>query len=259
MPKGVYKRTKEMNTGKYERTKEMKRKMSIAQTGKKHDIGYHTIHKRAHKADPKPIDNKCQLCDKVADKEGKTKLVHSNKDHTYRMPINPDEWWWIHQSCHLRYDWTPERRKEQADKIRGENSLMRKPKIKEKRWTPERKKEQSEMMKKNPPMKNPEIVKKWKKSWTLEKRKEQSERAKKQWTPEKRKEQSEKVKKAWPPERRKKQSERMKKKNKENNPMTRPEVIEKANKTKRKNRANKSRKLIETEAINSAQLIYWLK
>ena len=65
---------------------------------------YSSIHNRAHKADPKPKDGICAMCGKVANKKGKTKLVHSNKDHSYRLPINPDEWWWIHQSCHVKYD-----------------------------------------------------------------------------------------------------------------------------------------------------------
>ena len=64
-------------------------------------------------------DGKCAICNQVANKKGITKLVHSNKDHSYRLPINPDEWWWIHQSCHLGYDkettWTPERRKKQSE------------------------------------------------------------------------------------------------------------------------------------------------
>jgi len=38
------------------------------------------------------------------------------------MPINPDEWQWVHQSCHIRYDvpkiWTPEKRKKQADRMK---------------------------------------------------------------------------------------------------------------------------------------------
>ncbi len=131
------------------------------------DIRYLAIHRRAHKIDPKPKDGKCKICNQVADKEGKTKLVHSNKDHSYRLPINPDEWWWIHYSCHKGYDWTPEKRKEQ--------------------------------------------------------------------------------------------SERFKKMNKENNPMKRPEVIEKAQKTKAKNRANKSIKPVNPEVINSSQVSYWLK
>lgn len=36
--------------------------------------------------------------------KGITKLVHSNKDHSYRLPINPDDWQWIHHSCHMKYD-----------------------------------------------------------------------------------------------------------------------------------------------------------
>ncbi|KKL46957.1 hypothetical protein LCGC14_2340350 [marine sediment metagenome] len=78
---------------------------------------YGGIHERAHQIDPKPIDGKCEICDKVADENGKTKLVHSNKDHSYRLPINPEEWWWIHESCHKKYDGSkeciPERKKGQ--------------------------------------------------------------------------------------------------------------------------------------------------
>lgn len=109
----------------------------------KKDIGYQAIHDRAYKVHPKPSDGKCQICNQVADEEGKIKLVHSNKNHTYRLPINIDEWQWIHESCHLEKDWTPERRKEHSVKMK-------------KQWTPEKKKEYSE----NNPMKRPEVVKK---------------------------------------------------------------------------------------------------
>jgi len=71
---------------------------------KYNNIGYDAIHIRAHKADPKPEDGICELCGKVEDKFGKTKLIHSNKDHSYKLPINPDEWWWIHQSCHMKHE-----------------------------------------------------------------------------------------------------------------------------------------------------------
>ena len=67
-------------------------------------VGYLAIHIRAHKADPKPKNGICAYCHKVKDKFGKTKLIHSNKDHSYKLPINPDEWWWIHKSCHDKYD-----------------------------------------------------------------------------------------------------------------------------------------------------------
>lgn len=68
------------------------------------DIGYLMIHLRAHEADPPPKDGICAYCHKVKDKYGKSKLEHSNKDHSYRLPINPDEWWWIHHNCHIKYD-----------------------------------------------------------------------------------------------------------------------------------------------------------
>ena len=94
------------------------------------DIGYQQIHERAHKVDPKPKDGICRLCNKVIDKFGKTKLIHSNKDHSYRLPINPEEWWWIHESCHQKYDapkiWTSEKRKEFGEK-------MKRPEVIEKR------------------------------------------------------------------------------------------------------------------------------
>jgi len=121
-----------MTSGVYIRTEKMKENMSKAKTGKNNpnygkrwtklekanekiedkkypfrkgnDIGISQIHRRAHKVDPKPIDNICQLCGKVADKDGKTKLIHSNKDHSYKLPINPNEWQWIHESCHRKFD-----------------------------------------------------------------------------------------------------------------------------------------------------------
>ncbi len=135
-----------------------RRTIREARSGKswKDDIGYHTIHKRAHKVDLKPVDGKCAICNKIADKKGITKLVHSNKDHTYRLPINPEEWWWIHKSCHEKYDapetkekqkkvWTPEKRKEQADRARERNK---------KYWTPDKRKKYSE----NNPMKRPGVI-----------------------------------------------------------------------------------------------------
>ena len=71
---------------------------------KYNDIGYAQIHIRAHKADPPPVDGICAYCHKVKDKFRHIKLVHSNKNHSYKLPINPDEWQWIHQSCHMKYD-----------------------------------------------------------------------------------------------------------------------------------------------------------
>ena len=71
---------------------------------KENNLTIQTIHRRAYNVQPKPVDGKCCLCNKVKDKYGYIKLVHSNKNHTYRMPINPDEWWWIHKSCHEEYD-----------------------------------------------------------------------------------------------------------------------------------------------------------
>lgn len=64
----------------------------------------YAIHQRAHQVDLKPLDGICAICGKVKNEYGVTKLVHSNKDHTYKLPINPDEWQWVHQSCHLKYD-----------------------------------------------------------------------------------------------------------------------------------------------------------
>jgi len=72
---------------------------------KYNDISVSRIHMRAHKIDPKPKDRICELCEKIIDDKGITKLEHSNKDHSYRMPINPDEWQWIHHSCHIKYDY----------------------------------------------------------------------------------------------------------------------------------------------------------
>jgi len=49
---------------------------------KGNNIGFGQIHLRAHRIDPKPEDEKCEICGKVADKKGITKLIHSNKDHS---------------------------------------------------------------------------------------------------------------------------------------------------------------------------------
>lgn len=67
------------------------------------NISVNAIHKRIAKTKPKPSDGKCKICHKVKDKYGKTKLVLSNlKDHHYTL--NPDEYQWIHESCHRKYD-----------------------------------------------------------------------------------------------------------------------------------------------------------
>ena len=78
------------------------------------NIGVPMIHFRAHIADPKPKDGVCELCGNVTDKFGKNKLFHSNKDHSYNLPIVSDEWWWIHKSCHEKYD------KKERNKLKNE-------------------------------------------------------------------------------------------------------------------------------------------
>ena len=65
---------------------------------------YYYLHFEAHIVDPKPADGICNICHQKTDKKGITKLEHSNKDHSYRLPINPDEWQWVHRSCHKVYD-----------------------------------------------------------------------------------------------------------------------------------------------------------
>ena len=92
------------------------------------------IHVRIEKVKPKPVDGKCAYCHKVEDKKGIIELELSNiKNHNYTL--NPDDYQWAHHSCQIIYDWTPERRKKQ-----------------------------SEMMKKNNPLKRPEIIEKAKKT-----------------------------------------------------------------------------------------------
>lgn len=71
---------------------------------KHNNVKYSQIHGRAYRVDPKPKDGICAYCGKVTDKNSKTKLEHSNKDHSYRLPINPDDWQWVHRSCHKKYD-----------------------------------------------------------------------------------------------------------------------------------------------------------
>ena len=85
------------------------------------------IHKRLRKTKPKPTDGKCEICNKVKDKYGKTRLELSNiKDHQYTL--NPDDYQYAHRSCHNKYDaktsWTPKRRKELS-----ENNPMKRPKV----------------------------------------------------------------------------------------------------------------------------------
>ena len=131
-----HKRKISKNGKKLKHTKKTKERLSGKNSvhWKENNDHYNTIHYKAHKVQPKPTDDKCQLCNQVADEKGITKLVHSNKNHTYNLPINPNEWWWLHRSCHNKYDWTPEKRKEQSEKTK-------------KLWTPERRKKQSERIK----------------------------------------------------------------------------------------------------------------
>lgn len=85
-------------------SEETKRKIGDSSRKDNNDIGYEAIHLRAHRIDPKPKDGICAYCHKIKDKYENSKLEHSNKDHFYRLPINPDEWQWIHHSCHMKYD-----------------------------------------------------------------------------------------------------------------------------------------------------------
>ena len=108
MPSGVYKRTKEHN-----------RKISEALVGEKAPlfgkIGKNhpkwkgnnikniiCIHNRVRNHKPLPKDGKCIICNQIADKKGRTKLILSNKEHHYTL--NPDDYQWVHMSCHSRYD-----------------------------------------------------------------------------------------------------------------------------------------------------------
>jgi len=83
------------------------RTISEVTTGDKHprwkgdDIkDINIIHKRVRDIKPKPKDGKCEFCNKVKCKYGKTKLVLSNiKGHNYTL--NPDDYQWVHHSCHL--------------------------------------------------------------------------------------------------------------------------------------------------------------
>ena len=84
------------------------------------------IHKRIEKVKSKSEDDKCAICNQVADKKGITKLVLSNiKGHNYTL--NPDDYQWAHHSCHSSDDWTPERRKKFS-----ENHPMKRYKVVEK-------------------------------------------------------------------------------------------------------------------------------
>ena len=80
------------------------RRKKISERKKDENIRYGMIHDRAHEADPKPENGICEYCHKVRNENGKNKLVHSNKDHSYNLPIVPDEWQWVHRSCHVKYD-----------------------------------------------------------------------------------------------------------------------------------------------------------
>jgi len=132
---GVYKRTEEMNTGKYKRTSEMKigkykrteetkRKMSIAQTGKKKSevikrkmsethklligkkssnwkggitpLEYDRLHRWINRYFIKP--DFCEICGKLA--FGKMEI--SNKSGKLIRDINNFQW--AHQGCHRKYD-----------------------------------------------------------------------------------------------------------------------------------------------------------
>lgn len=65
------------------------------------DVGYGTIHDRVRKT--KPIPPVCDYCHKIADKNGNIKLVLSNiRNHQYTD--NPDDYQYVHYSCHIKYD-----------------------------------------------------------------------------------------------------------------------------------------------------------
>ena len=222
------------------------------------NISVGQIHRRIEKIKHKPIDKKCKICHEIADKKGITKLILSNiKKHQYTL--NPEEYQYIHESCHKRYDlletkekmkkaWTPEKKKEFSE-------LMKQ--IGNKYWTPERRKEQADRVRgENNPMRRPEVVEKWKKTMKETMKKTEviqnyKKSAIERWE---RPNVKEKFKKSrWTPERRKEQSIKMRG---ENSPMRRPEVVAKKLKSTPK-KYNKSKK---TKAIKSSgQINYWLK
>lgn len=118
MPTGVYIRTKEQkekirqsmigkNTRK--KTKKERENMSKARKGlymreessqwKGDKIETkNAVHWRVEAKYGKP--NYCEICKRT----DKKKYEWSNKDHSYRMPINKDDWQRLCTSCHRKYD-----------------------------------------------------------------------------------------------------------------------------------------------------------
>jgi len=61
------------------------------------------VHYKARTLIPK-VKDICSICGKMVDEKGITKLELSNKNHSYNIPINPDDWQWVHRRCHFKYD-----------------------------------------------------------------------------------------------------------------------------------------------------------
>jgi len=98
------------NVGK-KRSEETKRRMSksvsISLIGKKgensrgwkgDDIKIVTIHDRVKNKYGKP--SYCEICKSTK----KKRYDWSNKDHSYKMPINRDDWQRLCRGCHIKYD-----------------------------------------------------------------------------------------------------------------------------------------------------------
>ena len=80
------------------------------------NINKEAIHKRIKKIKPKP--EICDICHQITDKKSITKLELSNiKNHQYTL--NPEDYQWVHKSCHLKEDWTPKRKKEYIIKMKN--------------------------------------------------------------------------------------------------------------------------------------------
>lgn len=79
------------------------------------NVGIVAIHNWVAKYKPKPEDDKCEICGKIADKKGRTILQLSNiKEHQKSRYF--DDFQWGHSSCHRKYD--AKKRKTKSKKLK---------------------------------------------------------------------------------------------------------------------------------------------
>lgn len=101
-------------------SEETKKKISEANY-KGEDVTINQLHSRAKKI--KLIPEVCDICHRKCDKYGCSKLELSNiKDHKYTD--NPDDYQYVHHSCHSKYDANKRVVKELKNKLLKQRELI---------------------------------------------------------------------------------------------------------------------------------------